>query len=71
MSDLTLLQGPWQDNVLPHVARVCRHFLEDKVNDAIEWPTPSPDLNPIEDLWGYVLVHPTNPTTSMDCLGAH
>ncbi|KAI4896781.1 hypothetical protein NFI96_020094, partial [Prochilodus magdalenae] len=34
----------------PHVARVCRQFLENEGIDTIDWPTGSPDLNPIEHL---------------------
>ncbi|KAI4900119.1 hypothetical protein NFI96_024379 [Prochilodus magdalenae] len=34
----------------PHVARVCRQFLENEGIDTIDWPTGSPDLNPIEYL---------------------
>ena len=37
-----------QDNARPHVARVCRQFLDDE--DAIDRPSRSPDLNTIENL---------------------
>ncbi|KAG7459480.1 hypothetical protein MATL_G00211130 [Megalops atlanticus] len=39
-----------QDNARPHVARVCRQFLDDEGIDYIDWPSRSPDLNPIENL---------------------
>uniref|UniRef100_A0A674M9I2 Tc1-like transposase DDE domain-containing protein n=1 Tax=Takifugu rubripes TaxID=31033 RepID=A0A674M9I2_TAKRU len=39
------------DNARPHVARVCRQFLEDEGIDTIDWPPRSVDLNPIEHLW--------------------
>ena len=40
-----------QDNARPHVARVCRQYLDDKGIDAIDWPSYSPDLNPIKNFW--------------------
>lgn len=38
------------DNAWPHVARVCKQFLDDEGIYAIEWPSHSPDLNPVENL---------------------
>ncbi|KAI4876915.1 hypothetical protein NFI96_030225 [Prochilodus magdalenae] len=38
-------------NAWPHVARVCRQFLENKGINTIDWPTGLPDLTPIERRW--------------------
>ena len=39
------------DNARPHVARVCRDFLNQNDVQVLDWPPYSPDLNPIEHFW--------------------
>ena len=38
-------------NARPHVARVCRDFLNQNNVQVPDWPPYSPDLNPIGHLW--------------------
>uniref|UniRef100_A0A3P9HCV1 Tc1-like transposase DDE domain-containing protein n=1 Tax=Oryzias latipes TaxID=8090 RepID=A0A3P9HCV1_ORYLA len=39
------------DNAPPHGARIVAAGLQDVREPHMVWPTVSPDLNPIEDIW--------------------
>ena len=42
------------DNARPHVAHICRQFLNRSKVNALPWPAVSPDMNPIEHIWDYL-----------------
>ena len=42
------------DNARPHVARICRQFLNRNNVNVLSWPALSPDMNPIEHIWDYL-----------------
>ena len=42
------------DNARPHVARICRQFLNRNNVNVLPWLVVSPDMNPIEHIWDYL-----------------
>ena len=42
------------DNAKPHVARICRQFLNKNNVNVLPWPAVSQEMNPIEHVWDYL-----------------
>ena len=42
------------DNARPHVAWICREFLNRNNVNVLPWPAVSLDMNPIEHIWDYL-----------------
>ena len=42
------------DNARPHVARICRQFLNRNNVNVLPWSAVSPNMNLIEHIWDYL-----------------
>ena len=51
------------DGATPHTANVTKYLLRREAVDGLDWPSRSPDLNPIENVWDFIKRELNNPNT--------
>ena len=59
-----------QDNAPSHTAKKTKEFMQNKGINAITWPSNSPDLNPIENLWSFMKtqINKKNPSNKAELI---
>ena len=57
-----------QDNDPKHTSNVAKKYLQIKKIEVMNWQPQSPDLNPIENLWGQLNRNPQNEDELFDIL---